>query len=127
MKDLCKLVDGTVFEVEDVTLWDINTYCKTEEEAVALCEKINPENTSVIEFYTQYEDGTENELIMRYEDVSMLTLPSRTTMGERQILVHASCSVPDAVQEAVETNKTDITDIQMALVEIYEMLESLMG
>ena len=127
MKDLCKLVDGTLFEVEDTTLWSLDTYCKSEEDAVALCQKINQENTSTIEFYTQYEDGTENELIASYNDVSMTTLPSRTTMGEGQILVHMGFSIPDEVQEAVETNKTDITDIQMALTEIYEILDGLMS
>lgn len=127
MKDLCKLVDGTLFEVEDTTLWSLDTYCKSEEDAVALCQKINQENTSTIEFYTQYEDGTENELIASYSDVSMTSLPSRTTMGEGQILVHMGFSIPDEVQEAVETNKTDITDIQMALAEIYEILDGLMS
>ena len=127
MKDLCKLVDGTIFEVEDITLWSLDSYCESEADAVLLCEKITPENVDTIEFYTQYEDGTANELIVKHEDVTIAALPSRTTMGEGKILVHMSFETPNAIEEAVEINKTDITDIQMALVEIYEMIESLMG
>ena len=105
MKDLCKLVDGTLFEVEDITLENIDTYCETEEEAVALCQKITPENISTIGFYTQYEDGTENELIVAYESVSMLALPSRTTMEDGKILVHMSFTIPDTEKEAIAVNQ----------------------
>lgn len=127
MKDLCKLVDGTLFEVEDTTLWSIDVYCDGEASALALCQKITPENVSTLRFYTQYEDGTENELIYDYDDVYIASLPTRIIVGDGRILVHLSFGLPDPVEVAVETNKTDITDIQMALVEIYEMIESFMG
>ena len=127
MKDLCKLVDGTYFEIEADTLGDLNAFCESEEAAIALCEKFTPENTSTIEFYTQYEDRTPNELIIKYENVSMMDLPSRTTMGEGQVLVHLAFSVPDPIEEDVAVTKNDITDIQMALAEIYEILDGLMS
>ena len=127
MKDLCKLVDGTIFEIEDTTLGNLDTYCATEEDAVALCSKITPENTSTIQFYTQYEDGTENELIMSYENVTMMGLPSRTTMPEGNILVHMAYEIPGDLEEGIAVNKSDITDIQMALAEIYEILDGLMS
>ena len=127
MKDLCKLVDGTIFEIEDVTLGALEAYCETEEEDVTLCSKITPENTAVIEFYSQYEDGTENELLIRYEDVTMVTLPSRTSMPEGNVLVHMAFEVPDDIDESIAVNRNDITDIQMALAEIYEILDGLMS
>ena len=127
MKDLCKLVDGTIFEIEDITLGALEAYCETEEEAVTLCSKITPENTAVIEFYSQYEDGTENELLIRYEDVTMVTLPSRTSMPEGNVLVHMAFEVPDDIDESIAVNRNDITDIQMALAEIYEILDGLMS
>lgn len=126
MKDLCKLVDGTLFEVEDITLGNIDTYCDSEEAAIELCSKITPENVSKIQFYTQYEDGTENELIVEYDSVSIASLPSRTSIGG-QVLVNMGFAVPDADKEAIEINQQDITDIQMALAEIYEILDTLMS
>lgn len=127
MKNLCKLLDGTYFEVEDITLWSLDAFCENEAAAMALCDKITSDNVSTIEFHTQYEDGTPNELIMSYEDVLIANLPSRTTMGDGRVLVHMSFSVPNSVEKNVETNSMDITDIQMALAEIYEILDQLLA